>query len=107
MRQTERTLLSKDILLHETKQEKCESPAQLLNRLIKISASTIRKVSTSVECAIWPKRLDTDFTPGSVERGLIFRAPESFEYALRIATTVYSALQFEQNSRKEDNFRLE
>jgi hypothetical protein len=39
-------------MLHEVRQEKAETPAQLLDRLRTISAKTIRKGSAPAECAI-------------------------------------------------------
>ena len=101
-------------LLHEARQEKGETPAQFLDRLREISAKMIRKGSTPVECAILAEegryRLLSAFIHGCsqpVGRELKFRAPENPESALRIATTVDSVVRLEQNSRREQIFKLD
>jgi hypothetical protein len=94
--------------LHEARQERGKTPAQFLDRLREISAKTIGKSSTPVECAILDEerryRLLSAFIHGClgpVGRELKFRAPENLESALRIVTTVDSALRVEQNSKRE------
>jgi hypothetical protein len=101
-------------LLHEARQEKGETPAQFLDRLREISAKTIRNGSIPVECATLAEEGRYPLLSalihgcsGPVGRELRFRAPENLESALRIATTVDSALRLEQNSRRGQVFKFD